>query len=176
MSTQPKANRKTDIFFRRTADLFAVAGGLGLLVLLVVTVISVFWRYVLRDPIFGTQDITTMSLTVVVAAGVAYGAVHGAHISVHIIGNFFGRGVTRLTDAIVRIAGAGICGFAAWGLVMKGLCGLPCGAITQNLNVPHAPFYYILAAAMSFFGALLLAQLIVGIAHWPGEDPNEEQG
>ena len=49
------------------AGLFALAGGLALGVLGAVTGVSVFWRYVLNDPIFGIEDVSTMALTVVVA-------------------------------------------------------------------------------------------------------------
>lgn len=156
------------------AGLFAVLGGLALLLLMTVTVISVFWRYALRDPIFGIEDISVVSLAVFVAAGVAYGAVHGAHISVHLIANIFGRKTTRFTDVIARSLGVAICGYATWGLIKKGGCGLPCGAITQNLNILHTPFYYALAAAMALYTAVLLQRLVVGLSHWSGIDPNEE--
>jgi len=175
MDRQTTNARLVDQLLSRIADLFAVLGGLGLFLLMGITVVSVFWRYALRDPIFGIEDLSTMSLAVIVAAGVAYGAVHGAHICVHIIASVFGRKVTRFTDAFARAAGFSICAFAAWGLVKKGLCGLPCGLLTQNLNIPHEPFFYVLAASMAVYAALLLNRLIVGLAHWSGEDPNPEE-
>ena len=159
----------------RIAGLFAVAGGLALFMLMAVTVVSVFWRYALRDPISGIEDLSVTSLAVVVAAGVGYGAVHGAHISVNVISSFFGRKATRITDAISRLAGLAICLYATWGLIKKGGCGLPCGAITQNLSILHTPFYYALAAAMGLYAAVLLHRLVVGFANWSGEDPYEEK-
>lgn len=152
---------------------FVLVGGVGLVVLMVVTIVSVFWRYVLNDPIFGIEDVSTMTLTVVVACSVGYGALHGAHISVNVISAFAGRPVTRFSDLVVRALGAGITGYAAWGLVDKGTCGLPCGAITSNLGIAHPPFYMGLAVAMGSYSILLLTQLLIGLAHWSGEDPNE---
>ncbi len=165
---------RVDRVFGNIAGLFAIAGGLALFLLMAVTVISVFWRYVLRDPIFGIEDLSITSLAVLVAAGVGYGAVYGAHISVNVIADVFGRSTTRVTDAIARIAGVAICAYATWGLVKKGTCGLPCGAITQNLSILHEPFYYSLAAAMALYAAVLFHRLVVGFVHWSGEDPNEE--
>ena len=160
-------------WFHRLANLFAILGGIGLFALMLITVISVFWRYALRDPIFGIGDLSSMSLVVVVAAGVAYGAVHRVHISVHIISAFAGRGVKRVTDLIVRALSVLICGFAAWALAVKGGCGLPCGAVTQNLNIVHTPFYYLLSAALALMTGFVLYQLIVGLKHWSGADPSE---
>ena len=160
-------------WFHKIANLFAVVGGIGLFVLMGVTVVSVFWRYALRDPIFGVGDLSSMSLVVVVAAGVAYGAVHGVHISVDIISSFVGRGVKRITDLVVRTLSVLICGFGAWALAVKGGCGLPCGAVTQNLNIVHTPYYYLLSASLTLTAAFLLYQLIVGLKHWSGTDPNE---
>jgi TRAP-type C4-dicarboxylate transport system permease small subunit len=173
MAAQSTLARRYERALHKIADLFALFGGLGLFFLMAVTVVSVFWRYVLRDPIFGIEDLSTMALTVVVAAGVGFGSIHGAHISVHIITSVFGRGVTRLTDVFSRVAGIGICGFATWGLIKKGSCGIPCGLITQNLNIPHEPFFYVLAASMELYGAVLVYHLFVGFAHWSGTDPNE---
>ena len=155
------------------ARAFAVIGGIGLVVLMGITVVSVFWRYILNDPIFGIEDLSTMTLTIVVASGVAYGAVHGAHISVNVLSMVAGRHLRRISDIVVRGLGAFITGYAAWGLVDKGGCGLPCGAITSNLGIAHPPFYMVLAVAMGSYSLLLVTQLAIGLAHWRGTDPNE---
>ena len=174
MVNTSKATEWIKRVFENIAGLFAIIGGLALITLMTVTIISVFWRYVLRDPIFGIEDLSVTSLAVVVATGVGYGAVYGAHVSVDVITNFFGRKVTRYTDVVSRVAGVLICSYATWGLIDKGSCGLPCGAITQNLNILHTPFYYALAVAMGLYVAVLLYQLIFGLANWSGDDPFEE--
>lgn len=157
----------------RLAGLLAFVGGLAVFGLMGVTVVAVFARYVLNDPIFGIEDISMMTLTVVVAASVAYGAHHHAHVSVGVIKWFAGRRVTRITDLIARSLGLAIVSFATYGLFSKGSCGLPCGQITNNLSIVHTPFYYFLGVAMASYAALLLVHLLVGLAHWRGEDPNE---
>jgi TRAP-type C4-dicarboxylate transport system permease small subunit len=160
-------------WFLRIANLFAVLGGIGLFVLMGVTVVSVFWRYALRDPIFGIGDLSSMSLVVVVAAGVAYGAVHLVHVSVDILSPFAGRRITRVTDLVVRLLSVLVTGFAAWALAVKGGCGLPCGAVTQNLGIVHTPFYYLLSAAMAVMAAFLLYRLILGLTHWSDLETGE---
>ena len=69
----------------RLAGLFAVVGSLGIVILLGVTVVAVFWRYMLNAPIFGIEDISIVTLTLVAAGSVAYGARHGAHVAINLI-------------------------------------------------------------------------------------------
>jgi len=157
----------------RLAGLFAVLSGLALFVLAAVTLVSVFWRYVLRDPIFGIEDVSTMALVVVVAGSILYGALHGSHVTVNIIAMFATRRVTRITDVVSRATGIAITAFATYGLVVKGSCGQACGAFTSNLYIQHLPYYFVLAVAMGAYCLLLILHLLIGLARWDGTDPNE---
>lgn len=157
----------------RLAGLFAVVGGLAIFGLMAITVVGVFARYVMHDPIFGIGDLSMMTLTVVVAASVAYGAHNQAHVSVNVITWFASRTVTRVTDLVARLLGVAILIFASYGLFTKGSCGLPCGQITNNLSIVHTPFYYVLGLATASYAALLLVHLLVGLVHWSDYDPNE---
>ncbi|MBT8154643.1 TRAP transporter small permease subunit [Epibacterium ulvae] len=157
----------------RMALLFFAAGSVGILFLVGLTAVSVFWRYVLRDPIFGVQDLSSMTAAVVAACAVAYGATQNSHITVNIMPKHFGRRARRITDIVARGGGAVILTLAASALIKKGGCGLACGNITSNLNILHTPFYYVLAFALGFFALYLVALLVIGLSHWNGEDPNE---
>lgn len=157
----------------RLVGLLAVVGSLAILLLLGITVVGVFWRYGLNDPIFGIEDVSTMALTVVVAAAVAFGARHRAHVGVNVITMVAGRSVTRWTDLLARILGTGMLAFATYALFKKGQCGFACGAMTNNLAIVHTPFYMMLSLAMGSFAVLMLLHLLIGLKHWHDEDPNE---
>lgn len=155
------------------SGLLAFFGSIFLVFLVAVTVVAVFARYFLNDPIFGIEDVSSMVLTVVVAASIAYGARHGAHVSVNVVGLFAGRRVTRLTDILVRVFGAIVVGGAAYALFVKGSCGFRCGAFTPNIEIMHQPFYYALSIAMALYALQLVAHLAIGLVHFGGKDPNE---
>ena len=158
----------------RISSVLAVVGGAMTVALVVLTVIAVFFRYILNNPIFGVDDLSQVALSVVVAGSMAYGARAGAHVHVDILGMVGGRKVTRYTDVFVRAVGAGIVGLTAYGLVDQGLCGMRCGNFTPNLTIPHLPFYMLLSAAMAAYAVILAAELIVGLIHFrDAEDPNE---
>jgi TRAP-type C4-dicarboxylate transport system permease small subunit len=171
--TTPKALIWAEEQLGHLAGLFAIGGGIAIVALVGITMVGVFWRYVLNKPIFGIEDVSTMALTIVVAASVAYGAHHRAHVSVNIITMVAGRRFTRITDLLSRGLGVAMLAVATYALVKKGGCGLPCGAITNNLSIVHTPFYYVLALAIGSYALLLMVQLLIGLAHWGGTDPNE---
>lgn len=164
---------RAESFCRRPAEAFAVVGGVALAVLLAVTVAEVFWRYVLNDSLLWAEDVSTMSLAVVAAAAVAYGAREGSHVCVNLIARFAGRRVTRITDVVARLLGVGVTALAVYALFVHGSCGLPCGAVTGSVSIPHTPFYYALGASLAAYGLLLASQLLLGLAVWNAEDPNE---
>ena len=101
--------------------LLAFLGSAAVVFLTLVTVVAVFWRYVLNDPIFGIEDLSTMGLTVAVAGAIAYGASRGSHISVNVLTYFVGRSVTPLHRYRGQgVLGVGIIGFCAYALAVKG--------------------------------------------------------
>lgn len=139
---------------------------------MVITVIAVFWRYVINNPIYGISDLSVLTLSVVAAASVCFGARHNAHVSVNIIGYFFGRKVTRVTDLIMRMIALGMLLLASFALVYKA-CGFEKACLTDNLSIEHRPFFYVLALSMLLYAMHLLWELIVSVRHFRGTDPNE---
>lgn len=164
---------RAEVYCRRLGTAFVAVGGIALAVLLAVTVAEVFWRYVMNDSLHWIEDLSTMSLTVVVAGAIAYGAGEGSHVCVNLIARFWGRSVTRITDAVARLLGVGVTAIAAYALFAHGSCGLACGAVTGSVSIPHMPFYYALGASLATYGLLLATQLLLGLAAWNAEDPNE---
>ncbi|MEO1249653.1 MAG: TRAP transporter small permease [Pseudomonadota bacterium] len=173
MADTPDGLVKLEKGLRRIAGLFAILGGVALFALAGITIFSVFYRYVLRDPIFGIEDVSTMTMTIVVAGSITWAAANRGHVSVNVLPMVAGRGVSRFTDLMGRIVSFTILAIAAYGLAVKGSCGLPCGAITSNLSIPHPPFYFVLSAAMGFAALWVLMQILIGLIHWNGVDPHE---
>ena len=95
------------------------------------------------------------------------------NVSINVITYFFGRGVTRYTDLMMRVLAVGILGLASFALFDKA-CGFEKACITENLSISHRPFYYILGVAMAVFTLHVLVQLLMGLEHFnEPTDPNE---
>lgn len=141
-------------------DALAVVGALALLVLVGITCTAVYSRYQLNSPIFGIEDLSTMTLSLVVAASIAYGARHQSHVSVDIIQSIAPIWLLKITDILVSLLGAVVLVIGAFALIKKGSCGFDCGAFTPNLEILHQPFYYILAFALVLYAMQLVLQLV----------------
>ena len=172
MSSQPPFLVRLELSLGRLTGLLAILGSIGVAALLVVTVIAVFWRYVLRNPIFGIGDLSVLLLSVVAAGAVAYGTGTGAHVSVDVIKRVAGRTVTRWTDALMRGLAASICTLASFALFDRA-CGIEKACITENLSVEHHPFYYVLGVAMAVMALHYALQCIIGLLHGSDVDPHE---
>ena len=133
----------------------AVVGGAVMLCLMALTVVAVTLRK-FNDPILGTQDLSEAGLTVVVFFAMAYSGWTGGHIAVDLIGNFVSQRRLAAVDAAVRIA----CGLfflvAAWQSLSQGLDALEFGDGFNLLDIPHYPFYFVIA-----FGSLVFACVLV---------------
>lgn len=156
---------------RRLTHAFAIAGGVALFLLLGVTVAEVVSRHLIGVSLLGAEDLTTMGLTVLVAAAVVCAARDGGHVSVDLIRRFASRRVTKRLDVLVRLLGTGVLAVAAFALVRKGGCGLECGDITGSIAIPHTPFYYVLGACMATCALLLAFGLMRGGAARNGDEP-----
>lgn len=175
MKEQSKSPDRALGIIDRAARWIAYVGSITMVGLVCVTGIAVFFRYVVKDPIFGVYDLSEMILLVTVACSIAYGGRKGAHVAVDILGMFGGRRITRWTDIIVRVLGIAIIAVTVYGLIVQGSCGVRCGHFTPNLAIPFKPFYMILAVGIGAYGLVLLAELIAGLAHFRDEiDPSEK--
>lgn len=151
-----------------------IVGAIAAAALVVVTVVAVFARYLIGNPIFGIDDLSTMLLSAVVSGSILYGAKIGAHVQVDILGMFGGRKITRIFDVIVRILSAGIALLLAFALWEEVQCGRDCGYFTPNLEIPHEPFLWLMAAAMVGYAVLQILDLIEGLIHFRSKrDPKE---
>ena len=151
-------------------------GGAAVVFLVGLTVVSVVWRYILNDPLFGITDISRMSLAVIVMGALAYGGRRGGFVHVDILAAVGGRRVTRFTDVAVRLAGIVILTLATYGLREEARCGFECGEFTDNLEIVHTPFYWMLTIAMATYALMLVCELAIGLMEFDAErDPFEHE-
>lgn len=161
----PKALAWADRQVGRLAVLLAIIGAVATLALMLITVAAVTWRYGLNDPIFGIEDLSVVTLTLVAGASVAYGARHGAHISIDVLTNLLGERVSRYTDLVMRLLVVGIAGLAAFALFDKA-CGIEKACITNNFSIEHTAFYYFLGICMAVYALHVLLQLLIAFAQF----------
>lgn len=124
------------------------AGAIGILAMVGLTVVGVFWRYILNDAIFGITDMSVLTASVVVSCAVVFAAINHQHIAITLIEGQLGRKSLRWVDMLVHLLSAATLLAAAKALWDKSRCGFDCGDITDNLGLLHQPYYIILSVSM----------------------------
>ncbi len=164
----PRAERRIRLFDRGVRFL-AFMGGLALVWLMGLTVVAVMMRYVFGAPILGAQDMSEMSLVLVAFLGLAYSGWTGAHIAVDLIGGMLSPALMRWTDTAVRLMGAGLMAVVTWQTVRQGLDAAAYGEATNLVEIPHMPFFMVVALGSAAYTIVLLIQAVRAARGVPDE-------
>ena len=144
---------------RRAADLLieaaAAIGALALLVEVAVILVDVVGR-ALGAPLFGSQDITTMAMVVLVFGPMALCDRLGGHVAVDLLEQRFPPALNRAIDIAVALLGAAIFLALAWAVWDSAVLSAMLNLSTNLLRLPKAWFQYALIA-FSLIAALGLA-------------------
>jgi len=147
---------------RRIADrlinLSAIVGSAGLLVEVLVILVDVIGRAFGR-PLLGSQDITTMTMVIVVFGGMAICDRRGGHIAIDVFERFFPASFNRLIDAASALLGSAIFVTMAWAVNESAQLSVMLNLSTNLLTLPKAWFQWVLCAfaLLTAFGMLLRA-------------------
>lgn len=147
---------------RRLADgligLAAVIGTLGLLFEVVVILIDVVGRAFGR-PLYGSQDMITMGMVILVFGAMALCDRRGGHISVDILESRFPPRMNRAVDVLSALLGAVIFAVLAWAVWESAQLSVMLNLSTNLINLPKAWFQWALVAfaALTALGMLLRA-------------------
>ena len=142
----------------RLARGVAIAGGVLLVGVVLMTVISVLGRYLFNAPIPGDYELTELACGIAVFAFFPYCHSRNANIVVEF---FTGRMHPRrraVLDAAHQLVFAAVAGLIAWRLCIGGMHKLADGETTVFLGIPIHWAYF-----SALLGALLLAA-ICGLA------------
>ncbi|GGB01377.1 C4-dicarboxylate ABC transporter substrate-binding protein [Allosediminivita pacifica] len=152
---------------RKVADglisLSAAIGALGLVAETGIILVDVIGR-AFGSPLFGSQDLITMTMVILVFGGMALCDRNGGHISVDLLERKFPSAVNRVIDITAALLGALIFGFIAWSVWDSAQLSVMLNLSTNLLGLPKAWFQWALCAfaALTALGMMLRAlELIV---------------
>ncbi|NKB28595.1 MAG: TRAP transporter small permease subunit [Rhodobacteraceae bacterium] len=140
----------------RLIGLAANIGALGLLVEVGVIVVDVTGRSFGR-PLFGSQDMITMFMIILVFGGMALCDRNGGHIAVDLLQPRFSATLNRAIDILSALLGAVIFAMIAWAIIDSARLSVMLNLSTNLLELPKAWFQWALAgfAVLTAAGMLL---------------------
>lgn len=173
------------IYLRKTADglisLSANIGALALLFVLAVILIDVVGR-AFGNPLYGSHDIVTMFMVIVVFGAMALCDRKGGHIAVDLFEHRFSAGLNRAIDICVAIAGTVIFLALAWATWDSSRISVMLNLNTNLLNLPKVWFQNALSVfcLITAFGlstrALELILRGLDVRHVSQREAEKEEG
>ena len=137
-----------------------LCGGAALAFMTTFSVVNVLiMRKALNSPIQGAEDLLALSLVVIVALSVPFGARSGAHIEIEVLESRMSQAFAKWSKVFVKLLAIGLLAVMAWRLWESGAKAVKFGETTQQLLISFEPFYYLLSIAMLVYTLVLILDI-----------------
>ncbi|CAN5731693.1 hypothetical protein BH23PSE1_BH23PSE1_08260 [soil metagenome] len=166
MAAPPPSPPPRSAALRRAAGALEILGGIGVVALMLLTVSDALMRSVLNRPILGANDLTQVTLVVVVAIALPLSILAGRAISIDIVLDRLRPALARLSRRLAALVAACALALIAWRCAINAGEAATFGETTMLLQIPYGPFYRALAVS-----AALSALLFLAAALRPGPRP-----
>ena len=142
----------------RLIGLSAAIGALGVLFEVVVILVDVIGR-AFGKPLYGSQDLTTSAMIVLVFGAMALCDRNGGHISVDLLERYYPPALNRVIDIVAAAVGAVIFLALAWAVWESAKLSVMLNLSTNLLYIPKAWLQWALIAfaILTAFGMALRA-------------------
>jgi len=143
--------------------LIVVSLACGGITLAFMTGFSVFNVLVMRkgfnSPIQGAEDLLALSLVVIVALSIPFGARTGAHIEIEVLESRMSRAFARWSMVFIKLLGICLLVVMSWRLWESGGNAVKFGETTQQLLISFEPFYYLLSISIALYALVLVLDI-----------------
>ena len=135
-------------------------GGIALAFMTFYSVFNVLvMRKALNAPIQGAEDLLALSLVVIVALSIPFGARTGAHIEIEVLESRMSRAFAKWSMIFVKLLGIGLLAIMSWRLWEAGTKAVKFGETTQQLLISYEPFYYLLSIAIGIYSLVIVLDI-----------------
>lgn len=124
------------------------------------TVVAVIMRYVFNAPILGSQDLSEVSLVLVVFPAMAYCGWTGGHVALDLIGAVLAPRVLRWSDSLMQLVCGVLFSYVTWQTWTRGLDAYNYGEASNLIAIPRSPFFFTIAIGCGLYTLVLFTQAI----------------
>ncbi|GHA61661.1 hypothetical protein GCM10008927_29030 [Amylibacter ulvae] len=137
-----------------------ICGGATLIFMTVFSVWNVLvMRKTLNNPIIGAEDLLILSLVVIVALSIPFGARSGAHIEIEILEASMSARFAKWSMICVKVLGVMLLAVMSWRLWHAGQSAERFGETTQQLLISFEPFYYLLSISIAVYALVVIIDI-----------------
>jgi TRAP-type C4-dicarboxylate transport system permease small subunit len=141
--------------FRFVSRLLGYIAAVILGVMMMLTVVDVFFRYILNAPLTGAIEISELLMVVLVFPALGWIAIERSHIRVDLLVSTWPRRVQFIVEIITLLLTLGTYGIITWQSILE---SREVGMATSLLSIPEAPFHWVMTV-----GFLMLCLAIVSL-------------
>ena len=128
-----------------------------LILLMMITVIDVFLRYFFNSPITGTTEISQLMMIIIVFPALGWAAIDRVHIRVDLLIRLFPNRPKAIVNSITLLITLGIYIIIAWRSFLESAV---VNRQTSLINLPYAPFYWLMSVSLAVFCLAILTLII----------------
>lgn len=138
-----------------------VIAALALIGIVATILVDVAGRNLMGAPLRGTQDLVQMALIVIIFGSVAMVDRKDANVAVDLLEHQFSPALNLVLTVTGRLTGALIFFGIAWTMVDSAAISAMLNLSTNILNIPKAPFQYIIAAFSVLAGVSMVLRVML---------------
>jgi len=146
----------------------------GFTLIMLITVVDVFARFMFNDPIMGSYEIIERTVFCAVFASFAYAQRQKAHIHITMLTMLFPRKLQFLCYAFTGLLSSAIAIFMAYAAFVQGRTALNSNYVTGVLSIPLYPFFWLEGLTMGAFFVTLLFDALKSLIALVDDDTAKE--
>ena len=143
------------------SSLFNMVASAALVVMMLLTSVDVFMRYLFNHPITGTYDLVGLLGAVLASFAMPYTMLQKGHVAVEILVQSLSRGKQLFIETCTHLFGISLFLVLVWQAVLLSRDMKAAGEVTPTLLLPFYPIVYCMAVC---FLGLCLA-ILVNLLH-----------
>ena len=131
--------------FHGVSNVCVWIAGIMLVLMAILIFVEVIARYVFKDSITGVQEISELTIVLVLYLGLGYATYKRSHVKVDVIINKFRPDIRMAVQGVTSILCILFSGPAAYQIFIQGLKYLEKGKSSALMHIPWWPFYLVTA-------------------------------
>jgi TRAP-type C4-dicarboxylate transport system permease small subunit len=142
------------------SSLFNMVASAALVLMMVLSCVDIFMRYLLSRPITGTYDIVGLSGAVLAAFSMPYTMLKKGHVAVEILIQSLSRGKQLVIETFSHLLGISLFLVLVWQALSLSKDMKAAGEVTPTLLLPFYPIVYCMALCFFFLSLAILVNLL----------------
>ena len=139
-------------------------GQFALAIMVMLTVVDVFLRYVFNRPILGSYELTEFMMAVLVFSTIGYTMAVKGHVVVDLVFTKLPQRTRDILECITSLIAFILFAIVAWRNAVQAITAWGRNDITAELFIPISPFILFVAIGIAVLSLVLFTQFIQSLA------------